>query len=587
MRGFVLTNGFEINEIKFRIDDLIVEKKVYNNLQILRKTNNKFLNDKIFIEDDNYIILTEGVILNSLELMNNYEETSLKKTITKMYEKNGEQFFSELEGSFSGVLIDKNNLKTLVYTNQIGDKQIFYWKSNNKYIIASDIADILIILKEQGINYSLDELGSYCLLTHGFMLDDITLISEVRKITAGKYLKIIEDDFKIIQYHEFINTPNYNQTEEEIINKIDELFLKAVLKQVHKNKEYNYKNVAPLSAGLDARMVNYALDKLRIKNVLNFSYSESGFFDQTIPTKITEELKRQWLFKSLDNGLSLFYLDEVVKLNNGSVLYYGPAQVWDILNLLETKEIGLIHTGMLGDVILGTFFKKKNQQKQANLLDGSYSSKLSKELIECIEKFKYNIDLKSNQEMYLLYNRGFNGANLGSPLTFQFNCESFSPFYDLDFLEYCLTIPVELRWDHYIYDKWVLTKYPNASKYLHNGYRKIGERNNIKLLGRETNLKRLPKQIIGKLLVKLSLKTSGSNSKNNMNPLDYWYNNNNELKQYMDGYFYNHIDSNELYSQLKLSCKHLYENGNTCEKTQVLTLLAAINLLFSETNYEV
>ena len=40
-------------------------------------------------------------------------------------------------------------------------------------------------------------------------------------------------------------------------------------------------------------------------------------------------------------------------------------------------------------------------------------------------------------------------------------------------MNFCLTIPLELRFGHYIYDKWVVTKYPDAAKYPHNEGRKI------------------------------------------------------------------------------------------------------------------
>ena len=43
--------------------------------------------------------------------------------------------------------------------------------------------------------------------------------------------------------------------------------------------------------------------------------------------------------------------------------------------------------------------------------------------------------------------------------------EYYSPFYDVDFFQYCLQIPLELRYHHAIYIKWILTKCPKAADY--------------------------------------------------------------------------------------------------------------------------
>ncbi|MGB4435075.1 MAG: asparagine synthase, partial [Defluviitoga tunisiensis] len=49
-------------------DDLINEVIESNNFYLERRTIKKFKKDKVFTEDDEYIIITEGVILNSLML---------------------------------------------------------------------------------------------------------------------------------------------------------------------------------------------------------------------------------------------------------------------------------------------------------------------------------------------------------------------------------------------------------------------------------------------------------------------------------------------------------------------------------------
>ena len=112
------------------INETIENQKYY----LEKRTIRKFENDKVFSEDDVYIIVTEGVILNSLQLIGKYNARDLKNAVVRMYEQNGDTFFNEFRGSFSGLLYDKKKDKWLIYTNHIGDKQIFYALLGNTII---------------------------------------------------------------------------------------------------------------------------------------------------------------------------------------------------------------------------------------------------------------------------------------------------------------------------------------------------------------------------------------------------------------------------------------------------------------------
>lgn len=94
--------------------NLLVENIEGKNFYIERRTIRKFLNDKVFAEDEKYVVLTEGVILNSKQLMAKYGKNNLKDTIVEMYEKNGETFFNEFRGSF----------QWLIYTNHVASKKV-------------------------------------------------------------------------------------------------------------------------------------------------------------------------------------------------------------------------------------------------------------------------------------------------------------------------------------------------------------------------------------------------------------------------------------------------------------------------------
>ena len=577
MSGFVLIKGkLDNNIVNHQSSKYLVENLEYNDLFIQRRTIKKFLDDKVFKQNDEYLIVTEGVIFNKLDLIKKYKKDNFFETIIEMYKKNGETFFNEFRGSFSGIFIDKKNNKQLIFTDHIGTKPIFYNNNNNIIIISSDITWITDVLKNNKKSYSFDQIGAYCLLTYGFMIDEMTLIKEIKRLLAGNYIVLENGKENIKEYFKLKNTPNKEETDEEIIENIDMLFKQAIERQVNKNYEYGYEDLAPLSAGLDSRMTVFALTKnKKVNNLLTFTYSESNYFDEKIPKQIADDLGINWLFKSLDNGLNLFLLEETIKINNGLCLFGGGAQVLDMFQNINIDKKGIIHTGMIGDVVVGTFYEKIKNNNIYQIGEGAYSKKLIKK-IEKIEIKKYD-----NQEIFKFYTRGFLGANMGSPIIFQDSLESFSPFYDLEFISYCLTIPVEKRFGHCIYDKWILSKYPEASKYLHNGKRKIGDKT-IEILGRNISRREVFNKILKFILRKLKIIKNDLETRHHMNPVDYWYNTNDKLKLYFDNYYEENLKLLKKDVELKENIEFLYKTGTSIEKTQVLSLLAAIKLYFDE-----
>ena len=68
-----------------------------------------------------------------------------------------------------------------------------------------------------------------------------------------------------------------------------------------------------------------------------------------------------------------------------------------------------------------------------------------------------------------------------------------------------------------------------------------------------------------------------------MNPFDYWYKTNENLKNFIDSTFKENISLLEN-NELKKDYQKLFKEGNTLEKSQVLTLLEAIRHYFGGNN---
>lgn len=218
------------------------------------------------------------------------------------------------------------------------------------------------------------------------------------------------------------------------------------------------------------------------------------------------------------------------------------------------------------DISLG-----KDSLRKANDAYSVYLLKSSSSL----DRFMENI------EHDLIYKRGLNGADTGL-LTIQKYRETTSPFYDLEFFEFCLSKPIYISMNHKLYKKWILTKYPEAANYVwEKTKQKIKEKQiSIKYKGDKLSLSRIPSLILGKM----GFKKNGINSKKHINPLNYWYFTNKEIKEFQDNYFDQniHLITNEA---LRKDCVQLYMNCGAIEKNQVLSLLAAQKIFMRQNKF--
>lgn len=529
-------------------------------------TLNKFMNDKILYEDDGWIVLFDGVLLNKEEIIKEYKQKNIVEyLICSVKEKKIEGAINACRGSFAGVIYDKKAEELYCFNDHWSNKPLFYSFHDGLLVISSEVNEIVGFFKNNDIFYKLNLVGAYSLITYAYMYGDNTLIEGVNRMPLGSVLKWHGDEIKITQYHKW----EFNEKEikyHDAIEKLDSLFLGAVEKQLKKNDEYGYTNVIPLSAGLDCRMTSFATNRLGKKNVINYSYSESGQDDAILPAKMARELKNQWIYKNLDNGLDLYNIDQSIQIADGLIYYPWVSQLNTFLEQMNTNQWGIVHTGVIGDVIIGSFHKSSETLTDSYKLgDGAYSTRL----ISTLQKYVTVSDYSYEEGMIL--NRAINGACMGYSTSFRHYAEAISPFMDVDFAEFCFSLPHDYRIQHRIYYDWVLRKYPNAAKFSHNGVR-ISNAPVIRVGSKYYHWNTVLDLLINKIKAK--------SKKNSMNPLDYWYENNDELHQLMDSFFYKNREYFDGYKELFNDINYLYDNGNTIEKTMVISLLGSYKNFF-------
>jgi asparagine synthase (glutamine-hydrolysing) len=521
----------------------------------------KFLNDKIFYEDADLLICTDGILLNSPQLRRKYKVATNFELLKEIFVRNGITGISEIKGNFSGVIFNKNTKTWHIFTDHVSSKPVFYFFDENKksLLFGSELKVIIAGLRKLGHTPRLSETGAYCLLTFGFMIGDNTLEQKIKKIPPGSILTCYDGKITIDQYYKFSSTPEIPDSEDEIIKKIDELYQEAIRLEYDKDLEYNYSHIATLSGGLDSRMNVMNAKRVGYTDILCLCFSQGGYLDEVIAKKIASDNYFDFIFRALDSGNYLKNIDEMVLVNDGLTLYSGAVSILSSLKLLNWTKYGLLHTGQL-------YFGSADDSDRSLPMDNdsvrttAYSVKLLDDhLIQ-----RLNILQKyDNFELFGLYEPGFNGQFNGYRVIEQYS-EFSSPLHDRDFLEYAFRIPASIK-NNYLYEKWLLSKVPEAAEYV---WEKTGVKPGAGFW------RKLPYSIFRFLRAKYL----GRSNINSMNPFEYWYKTTPGLKEFFETYFVTNISLLNQHPDLKSDAERLFKEGTCQEKTQVLTLLAAMKL---------
>lgn len=575
MPGLVIASGAAMHGVPLNLTytglgELSVEEKILDGIYQARFVNTKFIRDKVFRHDDDVSAALDGVVFNLSHLMSTLQCPDAFGTMKALYSRSGDRFFVALRGEFAGFLYDRKRQRSIIFTNPTGSKPLYYYYRDDLFVCASQLDVVVQILKAASRPYSLDVFSAYCLLTFGFMLEDHTLVSDIKRLRPGHYMTVEHGGPDIRQYAAISNEPLVRDGEREIVERLDALFQSAVVAAYDKDQEYDYDHLATLSGGLDSRMNVFVAAEHGYKRHIALTFSQNDYLDERIAKAIAADLGMEFIFQSLNGGRYLITnFQDAVRANGGLVLFAGAAHLLSAMRRVNMRSVGMLHMGQLGGGIMGAYLEG-SEWRRATTSSGAYSSylidRIAGEVKALTEKYE-------SEELFVLYNRGFNGVLNGNWMTHQFT-ECTSPFLDWDFLTYAMRVPRALRFKNNIYRRWILTKHPAAARY---PWEKI-----------KTSLRR-PSwwQRVASLAWKARIASMRDWERISMNPFGSWYKSNPDLRGWVNNYWRDNAQHLEAYPEIRKDCESLLHRaeperkGPLLGQTQVLTLLEAVKLYWT------
>lgn len=530
----------------------------------------KNISDSFTEQRGDEILILEGIIANGKRLRDAYAVQDLKELFWQAMQDNS--ILGKLHGQFFVACYNVVSGDFKVFTNSGNTVRLYYYHQRDTIIVSDKIKLIVDILAGKGIQCSVSDLGARMMLSYGYMLEGFTTIKEVRQLPSASCLSYEGGALDESRYFSW-NFDVLHQATHKSFRELSQLFTIAVSDAFARDEDYEH--LAFLSGGLDSRLVVYAAHKSGYKGFSVLNFSEPGYLDATIAEDIARELKLKLHFFSLEGGEYLYDIKQNLRYHEGQIVLHGAAHLYGALQSLPLEHYGILHSGQVGDIMKGSYLATRGHSP-VNLVAAAYSTQL---LQSFASELDFVRDKYPNHEAFVFYNRALNGMTNGDLASYQFS-HSISAFMEPEFMQYAMNLDPAGRYDSRAYLAWMKYSFPVAARHT---WEKTGARASdpfwlVKL-----------KYNAWRGSDKIKRMITGQPNRLNMNPFDYWWQSNGELRRHLNQEF-TCLQQAALYldKDLQADMAQLQASHSLSEKLQAYTLARSVlYLLDGEDKIEV
>jgi asparagine synthase (glutamine-hydrolysing) len=268
--------------------------------------------------------------------------------LVHLYEEEGNRFFEELNGLFSGLLIDKRQGKAFLFNDRYGVERIYWNETKDAVFFASEAKALLRILPELR---AFDQEGVAQFLTFGCTLGQRTLFRGVESL-AGASVWSFENGKREKRKYFFPEAWESQPilSAESFVAEFQETFQQILPRYFESESRIGIS----LTAGLDSRMIMACLPQAEEKPVCyTFSGEKRDTLDALLAARVAEVCGLEHQILRIGPGFfSDFasHVDRTVYITDG---YLGAVGAHEIYLNNQARALSPVRlTGNFGGEIL-------------------------------------------------------------------------------------------------------------------------------------------------------------------------------------------------------------------------------------------
>lgn len=563
MPGFFVTNTKNVPDlVNYAQERCVRGSMIYKQWSIHWNVLNKYMDDKAFFQDEEAIVLLDGVILNKLELMKEWGEESWRKTLLKMC-RCREDFFADFRGVFAGAIYEKQTGKWTVFTDQTNSHLLLTYADDENVAFGTQLNYFSAWMQLNGIPREIDPVWEEDFFTFGTMIDSHCILRGITRIHPGCWASWNEQNKRFqenIYCQMTKQNVNYEISLNEAIEELDVLFRNAIRRIIEKDKEYGYTTLIDVSGGLDSRMIARIASELG-ENLLFNTYGQQDSPEFKSAKKVLKTINVGSVNFNL-NADCLLDIDDLVFMNHGMNYYTGAAGVWRALELIDRDTIGAQCWGLLGDIYEGAMI-----HQDMNLPPDWKSERYrASTLIPFTPNFETKRWDYEDNELFWFYARGM-FAGLNTAFIRQNFVEPITPYGDVEFMRFCFSLPENMRVKKHVYRRWMQKKYPEMSRipYAATGGAVMANDTIEFVCCLPIKIARKIKQcFLMEKMVRVCV------------PFDMWYTTDSSVRHKIQLYYENNLEALNQLPRVKEKVQTLFAGEKYIDKAMALTALSAV-----------
>ena len=449
-------------------------------------------------------VFVKGDIFNKDEMLKKYnlDGCSNEIFVTKLYEKDGLNFFSFLDGNFCVVIYDNKKNKLYLIKDKLGTIPLFYYYKDNTFIFSTSLKEIT---KEKEFNkqINIQALSNY--LGYMFIYEPYTIYENTYKLEKGT---ILEYNNNVITKNKYYNLykvckdikEDKQKNEEEQIKDLQELFEKSIKKLGDKESQVG----VFMSGGKDSTFLAKIASNYFTKKINTYTL---GFYDVRDESNRAKKIAD---YIGTNHHTIMIPNESVIEIVKKSVKIYeepfaDPSiipNIYMIENINDKNDFYITGEGNdaifassnIYDILKPKGFFKIMKENLIKIINGMRIPKTIDELfqINIIRRFTFSdLLVKKKGKIYPseIVKNNVRRTVIGylnnivsekyrektGALARYHNYKYFTPFYDVDIIEKTFSIPLDLiikdGKGKYIFEKIL---YNNIDKSMYSDYKKVG-----------------------------------------------------------------------------------------------------------------
>jgi asparagine synthase (glutamine-hydrolysing) len=209
----------------------------------------------VLSEQDDVALLFSGEcfsdpgIRTQLPRSGHHSDSRSAAWLTQLYEKRGDRFFADLNGVFSGLLVDRHQRRAFLFNDRYGMERVYYHEGRDGFFFASEAKALLRVLPEIR---AFDDEGLAEFLHYGCTLELKTLFRNVRLLPGAALWSFTGDE--CVKQRYFVPATWESQpvlTAEAFEAQFHETFIRILPRYFQSESEIGIS----LTGGLDTRMI--------------------------------------------------------------------------------------------------------------------------------------------------------------------------------------------------------------------------------------------------------------------------------------------------------------------------------------------